>query len=123
MRRLLPVLPLARLPVRLLLWWVLARLLTVRSLLGRILLLCWPSAGLLSVRLLWLTVWSGLLLPVRIGWILPVRRLLPVVTHADKISAPDICAQRRLFDAEARSSAALLCVPCRPGTYLARDGI
>ena len=100
MRWLLPVRRLARLPVRLL-RWVLAGLLTIRTLLGRILLLGWPSAGLLSVRLLGLPVLSGLLLPVRIGWILPVRRLLPVITHADKISAPDICAQSRLFDAEA----------------------
>jgi hypothetical protein len=42
-----------------------------------------------------LPVRPGLLLPIRIRRILPVGRLLPVVAHADKISAHYICAQTR----------------------------
>ena len=85
LRWLLPVLPLAWLTVRLLLR-VLSRLLTVRPLLARIRRLRLTSGGRL-------TVWPGLLLPVRIRRILPVRRLLPVIAHADKISAQDTWAQ------------------------------
>ena len=70
---------LAGLAVRLL-WWVLPGLLTVGALLARIGLLRLPSGGGLSVRLLW-RILSGLLLPVRIGLILSVGRLLPVVAH------------------------------------------
>ena len=63
-----------------LLWWVLSGLLTVRALLAWIGLLRLPSGRRLSVRLLrWIL--SGLLLPVRIGLILSVGRLLPVVAH------------------------------------------
>lgn len=76
---------LAGLAVRLL-WWVLPGLLTVGALLAWIGLLRLPSARGLAVRLLrWIL--SGLLLPVRIGLILSVGRLLPVVAHSDKISA------------------------------------
>jgi hypothetical protein len=54
--------------------------LTVRALLAWIGLLRLPSGRRLSVRLLrWIL--SGLLLPVRIGLILSVGRLLPVVAH------------------------------------------
>jgi hypothetical protein len=70
---------LAGLTVRLL-WWVLSGLLTVRALLAWIGLLRLPSGRRLSVRLLrWIL--SGLLLPVRIGLILSVGRLLPIVAH------------------------------------------
>ena len=70
---------LAGLAVRLL-WWVLSGLLTVGALLARIGLLRLPPARGLAVRLLrWIL--SGLLLPVRIGLILSVGRLLPVVAH------------------------------------------
>ncbi|HEY6682791.1 MAG TPA: hypothetical protein VI030_07450 [Propionibacteriaceae bacterium] len=70
---------LAGLAVRLL-WWVLPGLLTVGALLARIGLLRLPPARGLAVRLLrWIL--SGLLLPVRIGLILSVGRLLPVVAH------------------------------------------
>ena len=75
--RLLPVRALlAGLTVRLLLWWVLSGLLTVGALLAGIGLLRLP----LSVRLL-RRILSGLLLPVRIGLILSVGRLLPIVAH------------------------------------------
>ncbi len=86
----LPVRPLARLTVRLLRRWVLPRLLRVLPLLAGIRRLRLASRGRLPVRLLLLPVLPGLRLPVRIGRILPVRRLLPVVTHADKISARHI---------------------------------
>jgi len=64
------------LTVRLLLWWVLSGLLTVGALLAGVGLLRLP----LSVRLL-RRILSGLLLPVRIGLILSVGRLLPIVAH------------------------------------------
>jgi hypothetical protein len=67
---------LAGLTVRLLLWWVLSGLLAVGALLAGIGLLRLP----LSVRLL-RRILSGLLLPVRIGLILSVGRLLPIVAH------------------------------------------
>jgi hypothetical protein len=83
--RRLPVRSLARLTIRLL-RRVLTRLLTVWTLLSRIGRLRLASRGRLPV-LLWLSVRPGLLLPVRIRRILPVRRLLPVTAHAHKISA------------------------------------
>jgi hypothetical protein len=92
LRRLLPVRALAGLAIRLLLRWVLlAWLLTVRALLRWIWLLrLAPSRRLPIWLLLRLAVWPGLRLPVRIGLVLSVRRLLPVVAHADKISARNI---------------------------------
>ena len=84
---------------------VLTRLLTVRTLLARIRRLRLPSGWRLPV-LLWLPVGPGLLLPVRIRRILPVRRLLPVIAHADKISAQDIWAQTAGAFTAPRSSAA-----------------
>ena len=91
MRRLLPVRALAGLAIRLLLRWVLlAWLLTVRALLRWIWLLRLAPSRRLPVWLLRLAVWPGLRLPVRIGLVLSVGRLLPVVAHADKISARDI---------------------------------
>ena len=71
---------------------VLTRLLTVWTL-SRIRRLRLASRGRLPV-LLWLPVRPGLLLPVGIRRILPVRRLLPVIAHAHKISARDISAER-----------------------------
>ena len=91
LRRLLPVRTLAWLTVRLLRWGVLPRLLRILPLLAGIGRLRLASRGRLPVRLL--PVLPGLRLPVRIGRILPVRRLLPVVAHADKISAQDTWAQ------------------------------
>ena len=78
----LPVRRLAGLTVRLLRWWVLPRLLGVRPLLAGIRRLWLASGGRLPIRLL--------RLPVRIGRILSVRRLLPVVAHVAKISARHI---------------------------------
>jgi hypothetical protein len=87
----LPVRSLAGLTVRLL-RRVLTRLLTVWTLLARIRRLRLAARGRLTV-LLGLPVRPGLLLPVRIRRILPVRRLLPVIAHADKISARDSSAE------------------------------
>jgi hypothetical protein len=81
----LPVRSLAGLTVRRLLR-VLTRLLTVWAL-ARIRRLRLAPRGRLPVR-------PGLLLPVRIRRILPVRRLLPVIAHADKISARGSSAER-----------------------------
>ena len=80
LRRLLPVRSLlAGLTVRLL-GWILSGLLPIPTLLARIGLLRLPPARGLAVRLLrW--VLSGLLPPVRIGLILSVGWLLPVVAH------------------------------------------
>ena len=90
----MPRLPVrAGLTVRLLRWWVLT--LRVCPLLAWIRRLRLASRRRLTVGLLWLPIRSGLLLPVRIGRILSVRRLLPVVAHADKISAQHSCAQTR----------------------------
>jgi len=66
---------------------ILPGLLTIWTLLAGIRRLGLAPSRRLTVRLLRLAVRSRLLLPVRIGWVLPVRLLLPVITHADKISA------------------------------------